>query len=188
MWLLSRGRVKEAEKSLCWLRGWVPASYVQKELNELIRYSNASKLVLKEKKSKVQKNSQSSKSREQSAYSNPVSMEDETPLDVNSATEIKSAESPIVVKCSNEMITQEKKVLEPTQISEVMNLTQIERKATLKEMVCDMVRPQMLKPLSLVIAFFIFNNGTGLPAMRPYYVKIFEELRFPVNPHWATVC
>lgn len=188
MWLLSRGRVKEAEKSLCWLRGWVPASYVQKELNELMRYSDASKLVLKEKKSKVHKNSQSSKSREQSAYSNPVSVADETPHSVNSATEIKSTESPDALKCSNEMITQEKKVLEPIQISEVINLTQTERKATLKELVCDMVRPQMLKPLSLVITFFIFHNGTGLPAMRPYYVKVFEELRFPVDPHWATVC
>ncbi|GAB0097351.1 facilitated trehalose transporter Tret1 [Sergentomyia squamirostris] len=39
LWLLSRGREKEAMKSLQWLRGWVDAEVVQKEFLELQRYS-----------------------------------------------------------------------------------------------------------------------------------------------------
>ena len=43
IWLLSRGRVIDAEKSLCWLRGWVPPSAVKKELKELIQYTENNK-------------------------------------------------------------------------------------------------------------------------------------------------
>jgi hypothetical protein len=41
IWLLSRGRYKEAERSLCWLRGWVNPAIVREEFNELVKYSNA---------------------------------------------------------------------------------------------------------------------------------------------------
>lgn len=37
MWLVSKGRVREAERALCWLRGWVPASAVQTELAGLVQ-------------------------------------------------------------------------------------------------------------------------------------------------------
>ncbi|XP_059619605.1 facilitated trehalose transporter Tret1-like [Phlebotomus argentipes] len=39
IWLLSRGRDKEARKSLQWLRGWVCPEAVEKEFLELQRYS-----------------------------------------------------------------------------------------------------------------------------------------------------
>ncbi|GAB0097348.1 facilitated trehalose transporter Tret1 [Sergentomyia squamirostris] len=39
IWLLSRGREKQAMKSLQWLRGWVEAEAVQEEFLELQRYS-----------------------------------------------------------------------------------------------------------------------------------------------------
>lgn len=43
-WLLSKGRDKCAMKSLQWLRGWVSEKAVEKEFNELKRYSdNANK-------------------------------------------------------------------------------------------------------------------------------------------------
>ncbi|KAK7869520.1 hypothetical protein R5R35_002295 [Gryllus longicercus] len=34
-WLVSKGRVREAERSLCWLRGWVQPSAVAEELQQL---------------------------------------------------------------------------------------------------------------------------------------------------------
>jgi MFS family permease len=42
-WLLSKHRKEDALKSLMWLRGWVPSpKYVEKEFNELVRYSEES--------------------------------------------------------------------------------------------------------------------------------------------------
>ncbi|GFG30815.1 hypothetical protein Cfor_10877, partial [Coptotermes formosanus] len=35
-WLIGRGRVADAEKSLCWLRGWVDPHEVQHELSKLV--------------------------------------------------------------------------------------------------------------------------------------------------------
>jgi len=43
IWLLSRGRTEEAERSLCWLRGWVKPEVVEEEFNELMKYSNTTK-------------------------------------------------------------------------------------------------------------------------------------------------
>lgn len=43
MWLLSKNRTADAEKSLQWLRGWVPKSTVSHELKQLERYSERSK-------------------------------------------------------------------------------------------------------------------------------------------------
>lgn len=34
-WLLTKGRVAEAQQSLCWLRGWVPFAHVEPEFNEI---------------------------------------------------------------------------------------------------------------------------------------------------------
>lgn len=38
LWLLSKNRTEDAQKSLQWLRGWVPSKAVEKELNELKRH------------------------------------------------------------------------------------------------------------------------------------------------------
>lgn len=179
MWLLSKNRLKEAEKSLQWLRGWVPASAVQKELNELVRYCDNSRLVLPEKKrqsTEATAHSAAAAAAGGMAYANPtVSLEDEGQRrpDAPEAVEATSAGcggGPAVAAAG------------PTAV-----VPHVERKATLKERLGDMVRPQMLKPMMLVVAFFTFHNGSGFPAMRPYMVNVFEELEFPVDAHWATV-
>ncbi|CAH2095260.1 unnamed protein product [Euphydryas editha] len=41
IWLLSKGRQKEALQSLCRLRGWAQPEDVQKEFNELLQYNDA---------------------------------------------------------------------------------------------------------------------------------------------------
>lgn len=47
IWLVSKGRIEDAEQALCWLRGWVEPSTVKQELTELIRYHEETKLLLK---------------------------------------------------------------------------------------------------------------------------------------------
>lgn len=42
-WLLSKGRTRDAEKALCWLRGWVPKEFVSDEFKGLQRYSARAK-------------------------------------------------------------------------------------------------------------------------------------------------
>lgn len=41
-WLLSKGRPKDAQKSLQWLRGWVSPQTVHQEFTELQKYSDTS--------------------------------------------------------------------------------------------------------------------------------------------------
>lgn len=42
IWLLSKSRKEDAQKSLQWLRGWVPPKAVEKEFQDLQRYEEAS--------------------------------------------------------------------------------------------------------------------------------------------------
>lgn len=39
IWLLSKGRTRDAEKALCWLRGWVNPAVVKEEFSQLVRYN-----------------------------------------------------------------------------------------------------------------------------------------------------
>lgn len=47
MWLLARGREKEAEAALCWLRGWVPPECVQEEFQEMKEYAEATRRLIR---------------------------------------------------------------------------------------------------------------------------------------------
>lgn len=42
IWLVSKGKNEKAEKSLCWLRGWVEPEEIRGEHLELIRYNKVS--------------------------------------------------------------------------------------------------------------------------------------------------
>ncbi|XP_075210782.1 facilitated trehalose transporter Tret1-2 homolog [Lycorma delicatula] len=44
IWLINKKKMKEAEKSLCWLRGWVSHEYIMKELADMIVYCETSKI------------------------------------------------------------------------------------------------------------------------------------------------
>lgn len=66
IWLVSKGRIDEAERALCWLRGWVEPTAVKQELTELVRYHEETKLLL----TNAPRNQQP-KTRE-AAYDNPA--------------------------------------------------------------------------------------------------------------------
>lgn len=43
VWLLSKGRSRDAEKALCWLRGWVKPPAVKEEFSQLVRCNEETK-------------------------------------------------------------------------------------------------------------------------------------------------
>ncbi|GAB0097350.1 facilitated trehalose transporter Tret1 [Sergentomyia squamirostris] len=118
LWLLSKGRVDQAEKSLQWLRGWVSSSAVQDEFRQLQQYS---------------------------ANSN---------------------------KCG----TCQKK-----------NIPCIHPPETIFQRGKELLRHRTLKPFSLVFLLFLFLNFTGLAAMRPFMVQIFQAYGTPIDGSRGTV-
>lgn len=40
-WLLTKGRIEEGQRALCWLRGWVPFAVVEPEFNQIYQVLDA---------------------------------------------------------------------------------------------------------------------------------------------------
>jgi hypothetical protein len=118
-WLLAKNRKDDALKSLMWLRGWVSSpKYVEKEFNEIVRYSEES----------------------------------------NRCVACQKSDS----KCSHPP-------------------------ASTKELARELYRKRTLKPFFIVIMMFVFAQFSGLSAMRPYLVQIFQAYAVPIDSSWATV-
>ncbi|CAH1394917.1 unnamed protein product [Nezara viridula] len=131
VWLMSRGRLKEAENALCWLRGWVTPEHVKKEFDELTRYTERTKL-----------------------------------------RKIKGVVNPAFTGDDDTVGQQTEKEFE---------------ELTMKEKIKDFLRPSMLKPLGLIVGFFVFANFTGITATRPYMVLIARDYNMPLEAYKATV-
>ncbi|KAG5680532.1 hypothetical protein PVAND_010037 [Polypedilum vanderplanki] len=117
-WLLAKNRKEEALKSLMWLRGWVSSpKYVEKEFNEIVKYSEES----------------------------------------NRCVACHKSDS----KCTHPP-------------------------ATAKELLTELKRKRTLKPFFIVLMMFIFAQFSGLSAMRPYLVQIFQAYSSPIDPSWST--
>ncbi|RZF38049.1 hypothetical protein LSTR_LSTR006448 [Laodelphax striatellus] len=176
-WLLSHGRLADAEKSLCWLRGWVKPDAVQKEFQEMVKYSKDSKY-------------SRPKAIDENAYNNEVNLDDEKPSsDTKKQSEQKDTHE-VVEKQANGECKESVKV-EMKSSEKCKNEKSAEHcegdKATFQEYVKDMMRPEMIRPLALVVGFFFFSNFAGVSAMRPYQIKVFTDLGFPLDPYRATV-
>ncbi|XP_054271113.1 facilitated trehalose transporter Tret1-2 homolog [Macrosteles quadrilineatus] len=175
LWLLSRGRLEEAEKALCWLRGWVEPRNIRAELLEMIRYSEASQL-------------RKSGTLEKAAYTNDVSIDDEgkTVTLTSNGVALKNEKSG-----KSEFVTVDLTQPDSKSNNNAENCVKFasvgEHETDWKVRMKDLVRPEMLRPLGLVIGFFFFLNASGIAAMRPYFVKVFEKLKFPITPLHATV-
>lgn len=165
---------------MCWLRGWVNPQTVNKELNEMKGYSESSKL-----KNQKLKNKNSEQQLYPVTYVNEVNLDDET-----NAVELPTAQESVnktnTMPINNEINNGNSDSMYNTEKHEPINNTNhdvINWKIKLQ----DLVRPEMLKPLGLVIGFFFILNLSGITAMRPFFVKIFQELDFPFDPYKAIV-
>lgn len=204
LWLLSRGRIDDAEKALCWLRGWVEPRAVRQELAEMIRYSEASKL----------KKSQPTSALEKAAYINDIKVDDEydktenrktvdhamvTFKNSNNGELVNEDQTDCDIRCTNldkqnYFVTVDLNNSDHVKRNGQNNNKIKTDKATFEEhednwkiLLKDLVRPEMLKPLGIVISFFFFSSFSGINAMRPYFVIIFKELNIPISPYKATV-
>lgn len=59
--------------------------------------------------------------------------------------------------------------------------------ASSSELWKELFRKRTLKPFILVITMFLFCQFSGLTAMRPYLVQIFQAYSVPIDASWATV-
>uniref|UniRef100_U5EU35 Putative transmembrane transport n=1 Tax=Corethrella appendiculata TaxID=1370023 RepID=U5EU35_9DIPT len=51
----------------------------------------------------------------------------------------------------------------------------------------ELLRKRTMKPFILVMVYFGFCQFSGLPAMRPFLVQIFQAYNLPIDASWATV-
>ncbi|XP_046672092.1 facilitated trehalose transporter Tret1-2 homolog isoform X2 [Homalodisca vitripennis] len=58
---------------------------------------------------------------------------------------------------------------------------------TFSEKLKDLSRPEMMRPLRLVVLYFFFYHCGGLTGLRPYMVKVFGQLKLSLDPYWLTV-
>lgn len=58
---------------------------------------------------------------------------------------------------------------------------------TLSEKLKDLTRPEMMRPLRLIVFYFFFYHCGGLTGLRPYMVNVFKEFRLTIDPYWLTV-
>jgi len=138
IWLLSKGRTKDAEKALCWLRGWVKPAAVKEEFSQLVRYNEETmrKATLRQSPDVEQP-------------------EANALLDLEGHKTNSKAPATARWKCLDRLR--------------------------------ELLRLPTLRPLSLVIPFFFFVHWSGITAIRPYMVHVFESFRVPIEPKWATV-
>ncbi|CRK97315.1 CLUMA_CG010709, isoform A [Clunio marinus] len=61
------------------------------------------------------------------------------------------------------------------------------KSASTIELLKELFRKRTLKPFSLVMTMFLFCQFSGLSAMRPYLVQIFQAFAVPIDASWATV-
>lgn len=166
----------------------------------MIRYSESSQLRRKPTEEQLAK----------AAYSNEVNINDEGKFDKPAVTsEMTGQESSDELKATDEGLKsgEEKKSefvtvdLVDKSNSKVLHQTNNnpdkcnkrvfanvgEHETDWKVRLKDLVRPEMLRPLGLVIGFFFFLNASGIAAMRPYFIRVFEKLNFPITPLHSTV-
>lgn len=61
------------------------------------------------------------------------------------------------------------------------------KSSSFKELAKELLRKRTLKPFTLVMTMFLFCQFSGLSAMRPYFVQIFQAYSVPIDASWATV-
>ncbi|KAK3909929.1 Facilitated trehalose transporter Tret1 [Frankliniella fusca] len=162
MWLVSKGRLRDAERALRWLRGWVPASAVQTELASLVQYNAEMTAMSRSKSLRAPEESATVTVTRQNGVCNGGFVAD----DVKEAAAPPSPAPAPAVPGHQEDTVPRGRYLD--------GLRALRKRDT-------------LWPLMLVISFFVIHHWTGLSGLRPFMVPVFRQFGLPVDAHWLTV-
>lgn len=133
-WLVYKGKVKKAERALCWLRGWVSSQQVQKEMSALISHI--------EEKGKIR-----------------------------------------IVSTSDG----EYKLVPLDDVKDAEKQQTVEHKSGAMQNMRYLLRPEVQRPLRLVLVYFFCSHCAALMGMRPFFIQIFDDLRMPISSNWIVV-
>ncbi|PNF29285.1 hypothetical protein B7P43_G08957 [Cryptotermes secundus] len=166
IWLLSRGRYEDAEKALCWLRGWVTPDVVSEEFNQLVMYSNAV---------------------------NKTNFPVTTVGPVTSRTQ--EGRSPRITEgYENKGFELDSTATGDVQQSKAtMSDYQSELRDDDNSAHCsldrwkEMLKPQTLRPLGIVNPCFFLLHWGGLSSIKPYLVHVLQNFGLGEAASWTTV-
>ncbi|XP_069673780.1 facilitated trehalose transporter Tret1-like [Periplaneta americana] len=161
IWLLSRGRYEDAERALCWLRGWVTPDLVREEFNQLISYSNA-----------VNKT--------QLPFRGISTLDTVlTKPEAEKGLENKAFEGDSDSKGTQQMTVQQSTANDFQEAGEEPHCSPKRWK--------EMLKPATLRPLLVVNPCFFLLHWGGLSSIKPYMVHVFQEFGLGEAASWTTV-
>jgi hypothetical protein len=216
IWLISKGRTKDAEAALCWLRGWVDESAVQCELKELMKYHDR---VIKKYAHELGKDTVLEKQKKSNCKQSPevismlpytdvrlsnhreerneISVHDGHPSSFEDSIPILGREpETVMVTAENcdesELLTTGKgEMIVEDGLSQEVATFEVHngngRVSRLVTMIRPFLKRETLRPLFLTVSFFCFHAFGGIPSLRPFLVEVVESLHSPFDSSWSTV-
>ncbi|KAJ4445681.1 hypothetical protein ANN_12365, partial [Periplaneta americana] len=160
IWLISKGRIKDAEKALCWLRGWEHGRAVLQELSEMVSYHDSRGI--------------SSMVRCTQQYGAQANHHNPEFARVQRTAEPSAFVNPSFVDDNNESVT------------ETIVRVDSDARSGLIQRAKEMGRPPTRRPFLLIVAFMFFTAWSGYVAVRPFMIHVFTEFQMPVSAGWAT--
>ncbi|KAJ4445679.1 hypothetical protein ANN_12363, partial [Periplaneta americana] len=160
IWLISKGRIKDAEKALCWLRGWEHRSAVLQELSEMVSYHDSRGI--------------SSMVRCTQQYGAQANHHNPEFAMVQGTAEPSAFVNPSFVDDNNEPVT------------ETIVRVDSDTRSGLIQRAKEMGRPTTRRPLLLLVPFMFFTAWSGYVAVKPFMIQVFTEFQMPVSADWAT--
>ncbi|RZF35770.1 hypothetical protein LSTR_LSTR012068 [Laodelphax striatellus] len=210
IWLISKGKIKEAEKSLCWLRGWVEPEAIKQELDHTVHYyhdtANKKQGINEEKGTSAEyanrdcslKNDDH-KSTDYKAEYNSTRVERLFSVDLNDGKVIVN-DSKSMNDTTKESHVGDQMIHLKSQTQNVSDKISLESKAnsynvnsvaagkeSLKERFNYFFRREMMHPLLLMLVYLFFTVFNARVTITPYYVLLAKDLNLSMDPFTITV-
>ncbi|XP_023711910.1 facilitated trehalose transporter Tret1 isoform X2 [Cryptotermes secundus] len=168
MWLLSHGRHDEAERALCWLRGWVTPDLVREEFNQLVKYNKEANKIRQRTRITHGNDTDTvhttstvcaNEHHENNAFEDDESVQHGTlssqTLSCNPTLHVSQHDEDMPHSCLNKWM--------------------------------ELLEPPTLRPLFLVISYFFLLQLGGISSIKPFMIHVFQELGLADAASWITV-